>query len=145
MADTLHLIRKAWIDHELFHFDSTLRRHSICHETLRFRKMKRSLGSSRSFFDLPPNQELEMLPTNDTIIFSLLPVEHEATSDSLLQAMADDDDFFFEPLPLERQETIYEDERISKTSVNEAMAVFMDGFQQREQACNKYYSYYRKC
>ncbi len=51
-----------------------------------------------------------MLPTGDTTTtFSLLPPKYEEMSDSLLQEMADDDDFFFEPLPLERQETIYGD------------------------------------
>ena len=47
-----------------------------------------------------------MLPTETLINSALI---------NLLQAMKDDDDFFFEPLPLERQETIRDDIEIYKT------------------------------
>ena len=47
-----------------------------------------------------------MLPT-ETLINSAL--------SNLLQAMKDNDDFFFEPLPLERQETIRDDIEIYQT------------------------------
>ena len=49
-------------------------------------------------------------------------------SDHLLQAMKDDDDFYFNPLPLERQETIYDDPQISKAAMNQGMVSFMTIF-----------------
>ena len=39
--------------------------------------------------------------------------------------MDSDDEVFFTPLPLERQETIYEDVRISKTSINKEMELYL--------------------
>ena len=92
-----------------------------------------------SFYDLTSNQQIQpnqMLPT-DTL--------NEATSDHRLQAMKDDDDFFFEPLPLERQETIYGDTGVSKKSINNAMAFFMVAFfmdmtQQWERRDSKHFS-----
>ena len=51
-------------------------------------------------------------------------------SNNLLQAIKDDDDFYFEPLPLERQETIYDDAQISKAAMNQGMVSFMTIFQQ---------------
>ena len=54
-------------------------------------------------------------------------------SDNLLQAMKDDDDFYFEPLPLERQETIYDDAQISKAAMHKGMVSFMTIFQPDEQ------------
>ena len=49
-------------------------------------------------------------------------------SDHLLQAMKDDDDFYFNPLPLERQETIYDDPQISKAAMNQGIVSFMTIF-----------------
>ena len=71
----------------------------------------------------------------------LLPIDkNETTSGHRLQALKDDDDFFFEPLPLERQETIYGDTRVSKTSMNNAMEAYMDIIQQRERRYSKEFS-----
>lgn len=71
-----------------------------------------------------------MIPIAKDIVFSLLPVESDA--DSLLQEMKDDDDFFFEPLPLERQETI----RDETPGVSEEASIFRE----QERTEGKYYS-----
>ena len=90
----------------------------------------RSKKRNLSFNDLTSNRQQNQM----------LPIDTPNETTSRLQAMKDDDDFFFEPLPLERQETIYEDTRVSKKSMNNAMAFFMDITQQWERRDSKHSS-----
>ena len=62
----------------------------------------------------------------------MLPNCNTIRSDNLLQAMKDDDDFYFDPLPLERQETIYDDDQISKAAMHKGMVSFKPIFQREE-------------